>query len=135
MSLYWQDWGGQRSAFTQNTATTAVAFVWERDITRPDLATGESLVRVFQALADEWYNATAHFSNVQRMTRHPAYQAIIRLGRPAVPGILYELEVRPHFWFTALEAITGQNPVPLESDVMEARAAWLAWGRQHGYLR
>ena len=63
------------------------------------------------------------------------YQAIIRLGWPAVPGILHELDVRPHYWFPALEAISGEQPVPPESDVPAARAAWLAWGREHGYLR
>ena len=43
------------------------------------------------------------------------YQRIIGLGMPVVPLILEELNREPNQWFWALEAITGQNPVPPEA--------------------
>jgi hypothetical protein len=88
----------------------------------------------FPVLADQWYNDTAHLSFVYKIVRHPAYQRIIGMGRPALPLILKELRDRPHHWFTALEIITGENPVPTGANPLEARAAWLQWGSQHGYL-
>ena len=47
-----------------------------------------------------------------------------------------ELEREPDHWFWALEAITGESPVP-ESDAgdIEASAlAWVEWGREKGLL-
>lgn len=72
---------------------------------------------------------------------NPAYQRIIGMGPVAVPFILNELqyEVRigePDDWFVALWAITGENPVPLESrgKVKEMAKAWLEWGSRLGYV-
>jgi hypothetical protein len=69
------------------------------------------------------------------LVRHPAYQAIIALGRPAVPLLLRELAREPDHWFGALKAITGDDPVPPRSrgKLHEMTAAWLAWGKTHGY--
>ncbi|MEX2561314.1 MAG: hypothetical protein WD403_15430 [Pirellulales bacterium] len=50
--------------------------------------------------------------------------------------LLQELENEPDYWFWALEAITGENPVPdeLRGNLEEMAVAWLEWGRVHGYL-
>ena len=68
------------------------------------------------------------------MVTHPAYQAIIALGPPVVPLLLHDLEREPFHWFEALQAITGEDPVPREHWGMIAamRADWLAWGRERG---
>jgi hypothetical protein len=53
----------------------------------------------------------------------------------AVPLILAELRRETDHWFWALEAITGENPVPNEvaGDVEATAAAWLRWGREKGF--
>jgi hypothetical protein len=50
-------------------------------------------------------------------TNHPAYQRIIEMGQPVMPLIFRELEREPDHWFWALQSITGENPVKLESEV------------------
>jgi hypothetical protein len=64
------------------------------------------------------------------------YQRIIGMGAPVVPLILEELRREPDQWFWALEAITGENPVPAGSagKVREMAAAWLEWGKRHGLI-
>ncbi len=65
---------------------------------------------------------------------HPAYQHIIGIGMPAVPLLLRELKENPDHWFWALHAITEQDPAHSEDTFDGAVAAWLEWGRHHGYL-
>ena len=65
---------------------------------------------------------------------HPAYQRIIGMGSDAVPLILRELQKRRGHWFWALHFITGEDPTRAGDDVDQARDAWLAWGKSHGYL-
>ena len=90
----------------------------------------------FQVLADQWKAGTAYLSSTPAMVAHPAYQAIIALGRPALPLILRDLEREPAHWFEALQAITGADPVPRSDwgNVPAMRAAWLRWGRDHGLI-
>jgi len=66
---------------------------------------------------------------------HPAYQQIIGLGPPALPLILAELDRELDHWFWALKAISGEDPVPIESrgNMREMANAWLKWGREKGY--
>ena len=87
----------------------------------------------FRALARQWKEACGLMSSTSAMIAHPAYQAIIRLGPPAVPLLLRELEKEPVHWFEALRAITEQDPVqPADWGNIPAMAsAWLAWGRSH----
>jgi hypothetical protein len=68
------------------------------------------------------------------MVDHPAYQEIIALGPPAIPLLLAELRMEARYWFAALSAITGQDPVPAEDrgSVRKMTDAWLRWGKAHG---
>lgn len=90
----------------------------------------------FRQLARKWINETEYLSSAARMAEHPTYQEIIQLGQPAVPLLLAELRRRPDFWFAALRAITGENPVPPQSagKVKDMAAAWLAWGQAKGLI-
>jgi hypothetical protein len=90
----------------------------------------------FDALAAEWREATAFLSSTSAMVAHPAYQAIIGLGWPAVPLLLRDLEREPVHWFEALRAITGEDPVAREQwgNIPAMATAWLAWGRQRGLI-
>ncbi len=97
---------------------------------------------LFDHLMKQWRNEQNPLSsNAWDNVLIPAYQRIIGMGTDAVPFILqelrYELEKgEPYDWFLALWAITGENPVPVESrgKVKEMAKAWLEWGFREGYL-
>lgn len=95
-----------------------------------------ALARQFQALAAQWKAGTALLSSTTDMIAHPAYQAVIALGSPVVPLLLRDLEREPAHWFEALQAITGEDPVPPEQwgKIPAMAAAWLAWGRARGLV-
>ena len=89
----------------------------------------------FLIFASQWKQDTLFESSPWRMAAHPAYQRIIGMGRRAVPLILQQLRREADFWFEALLAITGEQPVPPEhaGDMDAMREDWLRWGREHGY--
>src|SRR5262249_13564060 len=100
-------------------------------------ATDEAAVaRQFQLLAEQWKTATALLSSTTMMVSHPAYRAIIALGPPVVPLLLRDLEQESAHWFEALQAITGEDPVPREhwGNIPAMTADWLTWGRQRGLI-
>ncbi len=86
----------------------------------------------FERLADCWKQKTAFLSSASAMIGHPAYREIIDLGEGAVPLLLEDLRREPAHWFEALQAITGENPVPGDhrGNIPAMRADWLAWGRE-----
>jgi hypothetical protein len=88
----------------------------------------------FRAQADQWRRDTLHTSSLTKMIVHPSYLKIIGMGSSVLPLLFRELEQRPDHWLVALNAITGQDPAPTDSTFDEAVAAWLDWGRTHGYL-
>ena len=88
----------------------------------------------FHRLASLWKESQGVSSSLTDLFAHPAYQGIIRLGWPAVPYLLAELQHEPDWWFAALKTITGADPVPPSGrgklDAMTK--AWLEWGRTQG---
>ena len=97
--------------------------------------TPEDLAR-FQVLARRWKHETADLSNIAKKAMHSAYQEIIGMGQAALPLLLAELKREPDDWFWALHAITGANPVPMESrgNLQIMVEAWRQWGSVRGYL-
>jgi hypothetical protein len=93
--------------------------------------TDQTTVAHFAELAGRW-RADAELLASAELADHPAYREIIAMGEPAIWLILAELETRPDHWFEALQALTGEDPVPPEArgDVQAMTAAWLEWGRQ-----
>lgn len=91
----------------------------------------------FRALAQKWQNETSHLSSAARMAQHPAYLDIIHMGTAVVPLLLRQLQRNPDFWFAALRAITGENPVPPRNagKLKEMARAWVEWGRAKGYIK
>jgi hypothetical protein len=88
----------------------------------------------FREHASRWKRETRSCSSRTKMVEHPAYKEIVRMGQAALPFILKELRTDPHYWFPALQAITGEDPVP-EADrgiVPKMTDAWLQWGQVHG---
>ena len=94
------------------------------------------LSTTFAELAKEWKSKSRYMSNVAQMAMLRAYQRIIGLGPSVVPLILSELNRQPDQWFWALEALTGENPVPAESagKVKEMARAWVEWGKNQGIV-
>src|SRR5438874_2017546 len=88
----------------------------------------------FEALARQWKAETELLSSTTAMVAHPAYQAVIALGMPAVPLILQDLAQEEAHWFEALQAITNEDPVPPEHHgrISAMVEDWLVWGRDHG---
>lgn len=84
----------------------------------------------FRQLARWWKRDTEYQSSPTRIAMHPAYQRIIGMGRDALPFILKDLEATQAPWFWALQAITGEEPVPEEDrgHIDRMTRAWLRWG-------
>jgi hypothetical protein len=100
-------------------------------------ANGDDRQRRFLELAKEWKEATLLMSSVTDMATHPAYQQIIGMGKEALPLLLDELRREPDHWFWALQAITGENPVPAaeRGNLERMTETWLAWAKQHDARR
>jgi hypothetical protein len=89
----------------------------------------------FESLRDEWLASLGPTSDLEEIAMVWPYQRIIGMGYPAVPLILQELRERPHHWFWALRAITGENPVPptARGNIEEMAKYWLQWGAENGF--
>ena len=90
----------------------------------------------FQELADRWEDETLFLSSSRQAAEHPAYQAIISMGEPAVPLILERMQSQGGHWFETLQQITGEDPVsPADyGNIAEMQNSWLQWGRDHGCM-
>lgn len=104
---------------------------------KDDSALHQSIEERFHYLVKIWQADRPPNLRIADMVTHPAYQAIIGLGPAAIPYILHEVEHNLDHWFWALRAITGADPVPVESrgKLKEMAQAWLAWGRTYGFTR
>lgn len=89
---------------------------------------------LFHWLAIIWKSDTKYLSDLTQICNHWAYQNIIKMGKPVIPLLLRELETSPHYWFSALRKITGENPVPPEArgKLRNMASAWLEWGKRNG---
>ena len=74
-----------------------------------------------------------------QMFAHPSYLRIIGMAGhfpnfEVERALLRELQTEPDYWFDALTAITGEDPVLDEHDFDGAVNAWLEWGRNKGII-
>lgn len=89
----------------------------------------------FCDLVSKWKRETRFMSFEADMIASRAYLKIIGLGKQkAVPFLLRQLESekdKPNHWFTALEVLTGADPVPVEEqgNMREMSRIWLNWAR------
>lgn len=90
------------------------------------------LVPTFQRLAKAWKEEKLFFSSMTAIEESPHYLGIIALGQGVIPLLLKELERDPDYWFTALQTLTGEDPVPAEDrgDLLRMTEHWLSWGRR-----
>jgi hypothetical protein len=89
----------------------------------------------FQEFAEGWKTEKTLISSMSEIEASSNYQAIIALGDGVIPLLLKELARDPDYWFTALQAITGEDPVPEKDrgDLEQMTNHWLEWGRRGGY--
>jgi hypothetical protein len=97
--------------------------------------TPDALERRFRRLARRWKRETQFSSSIHDLATRDSYQRIIGMGPLAVPLILKEMNIRPGFWFWALRAITGVDPVRKNElgDIEKMTSAWLRWGERNGF--
>ena len=119
---------------TPKVAATIVIYRVKRQISKDTSALQEH----FKSCFEKWRGETATSSSIRKITSHPSYLKIIDLGKThpdiVLPFIFEELERSPDFWFTALQRITGTNPLPANTPFGQAVALWIDWGRKHGYV-
>lgn len=86
--------------------------------------------QTFERLRNEWREDTWHMASPKEKAMHPAYQRIIDHGQEAVPLIIEEMkENGTDHWFWALQAVTGENPIP-ESHrgrMEKMKDDWIEW--------
>jgi len=136
--------GGARTVVahgaTPEEAEHRAARLWEtRDKQLADAANhgpDEGLRVAFEELALAWSSGTAHLSSPTALVQHPAYRQIIGLGPAVLPLMLRDLAENGRFWFPALNAITGENPIPEDAagDVERMTEAWIGWGRANDLI-
>lgn len=91
---------------------------------------------LFEELKTDWKTRTKYMSNSAQIAAVRSYQRIIGMGPAALPLILKELERETDHWFWALEAISGENPVPADQAgrVDDMAKTWIEWGRKKGLV-
>ena len=86
----------------------------------------------FETLANAWEaHCAAHreASNPYKFVEHPSFEALVGLGRPAVPLIVERYREGNLFWGAALRRITGVTTFGdgVVGDLAATRRGWLAW--------
>ncbi len=83
-----------------------------------------------------WHQETASFGSMTKMLENEHYQAIIAMGPEVIPLLFERLQVSPDYYFEALRALTGEDPInPEDAGRLEAMtASWLMWAQEHGYI-
>ena len=93
----------------------------------------QTLEEKFGRLVKQWREETDLLSSPSGITSSQAYLGIIALGQPVVPLILTELREHGGFWYPALRALTGTDPIPpsARGKPKLMREAWVEWGKQY----
>jgi hypothetical protein len=90
----------------------------------------------FEELASAWEAhcaANREVSNPYKFLDHPSFEALVGLGRPAVPLIVERYREGNLFWGAALKRITGVSTFGdgVVGDLAATRRGWLAWWEAH----
>ena len=86
----------------------------------------------FEPLCKQWKAERNASSSIIDICTVPSYQRIIGIGPDAIPCIMKQLVdegTEPDHWFWALQALTGENPVPEDEagNMLKMSARWLEW--------
>ena len=90
---------------------------------------------MFARWVEQWREERGAASSLSDMFACPSYLKIIGIGERALPLIFARLRSErddPDHWFAALEAITGENPIPENDcgDTLKMAEAWLSWAEK-----
>jgi hypothetical protein len=98
--------------------------------------TRKSVIDRFYDLALTWQHDHMFTSDMDRVAMHPAYQQIIGMGNEVLPLIFQQLQFNPNYWFAALNAITGVNPVKEDhlGNLQAMSNDWVEWATRKGYV-
>lgn len=90
----------------------------------------------FHSYAAEWKRESQFMSSPEQAATLLSYRRIIGMGKDVVPHMLREMRREPGLWFEALNAITGEQPIPKEhaGDIAEMTNDWLKWGEENGLI-
>ena len=94
------------------------------------------LVGKFTILSSTWKKNTINYSSLDQIVSDMSYLEIIALGKDVLPYIFQEMIQEPDYWFSALQAIVGINPIRPEhrGDLQAMTNDWLDWGKLAGYV-
>lgn len=86
----------------------------------------------FYLLSTKWKSESQYLSFTKDRIYLDSYQAIIDMGKVALPFIFREMEQQPQHWFVALKKITNENPVLTEhqGDIKQMTKDWLQWAKK-----
>lgn len=89
----------------------------------------QDLKNKFQSYKNTWEEQTLFSSNMTEITSNSAYLSIIALGKDVIPLIIANLRNEENHWFSALEALTGVNPIKKEHKGIFnlMKSDWLEW--------
>lgn len=76
--------------------------------------------------------------SIQEIESNIYYLKIIKMGNVVVPFMLEDFRSgHNNLWFSALEKITGNNPIKEEHrGIIEFMIDdWLRWGEENGYIK
>ncbi len=98
------------------------------------MSTEEDL-RKFRNLTRRWKEETFLKSSIDEIESNESYLQIINMGKRVLPFIFKDLKSEPKLWFSALEKITGCDPIEHSHKgfVKLMIEDWLRWGDVHGF--
>lgn len=101
-----------------------------------ELNVSEEDFQKFQNLAERWKGETFITSAYSEIVSNLSYLEIIKMGKKVLPYIFQDLKSESAFWFSALQDMTGCDPVkPSHSGIIKLmKEDWLKWGEEHGYM-
>ena len=108
-------------------------FVITGDVGYREPAASEHDRTMFLRLVEQWHaERVGATSSMAEIIACPSYLRIIGMGWRALPLIFERLEREgnePDHWCAALEAVTGDDPVPEDAhgDTVRIAQAWIAW--------
>ena len=96
----------------------------------------QQLKKKFDTYSAIWRNETMFSSSITEITNNSAYRSIIGLGTEVIPLIIKDLEINENHWFSALEALTGENPIKKEHRgiVKFMKNDWLDWAYKNNQI-
>ena len=89
------------------------------------------VVSEFNRLSELWKNETIFMSSRLEAEENQYYKEILNLGSDIIPCIINELKTSPYWWFSALETLTGEQPLNKSDfgDLLAMTNAWLEWDK------